>query len=883
MIRRAAVLPVLLSLLALGAAHPVIAQGGALAQGTEALRTGRYDDAVRLLRAATTSGGPADRTRAVRGLARALAVTGRHDDALAALDRAVAADIPAAEVGTTRGRILRAVGRDADAERAFDAAVDGGASDVVEARLERALLWWDRGERDRAAAALDGFIDLYNQGRARTAAELTAVGTAVRRLGVREPDLFHDAVRAYDEAIAADPGAVEPRIRMAELFLATYDGGEAQKLLTEALAIDPRRPDALLAMARAKRFEGSAEAAERVDQALEVNPRHAEALAFRGLLLIEAGDDAGAIEAAEAALEVNPRLIDALAVRGAARYLSGEERGHAADLAAARRLDPHAGRFLTTGAELAARRGRYQDAVALAERGVALDSVAWDAWSLLGMNQLRAGRIEDARRTLERAFAGDPFNVWTKNTLDLMDRLAGFVVRSTPRFRLVLHPDEADLLEPYVAAVAEEAYAALSERYGYRPVTPVRVEVYPSHADFSVRTMGMPGLGALGVAFGNVLAMDSPSARDVGGFHWGSTLWHEIAHAVTLGMTRHRVPRWLTEGISVREERRSRPGWGGGVGLDLLAAFRADRLLPLRDIDEGFIRPSYPGQVQVSYAHAGLLVELIERDHGTPAVRKLLEAYADGLSTEAALRRALGTGPDAVDDLLADHLRSRYAAALDAVEELAAEAGRRDTRDPEALAASARARPDDLAAQLAAGQALVRAGRGARAEPFLERARALFPDMTGPGSPDALLAEIRLAGGDTAGAAEALQRLTTRDETALAANLQLAAVLERSDPASAAAALDRAIHIHPFDPETHRRLAELAVALDRPQLEVRERRALVALRPVDRAGALYRLALAQRRAGDSAGARRSVMAALEIAPAFAEAQDLLLDLSGGDS
>ena len=111
--------------------------------------------------------------------------------------------------------------------------------------------------------------------------------------------------------------------------------------------------------------------------------------------------------------------------------------------------------------------------------------------------------------------------------------------------------------------------------------------------------------------------------------------------------------------------------------------------------------------------------------------------------------------------------------------------------------------------------------------------------------------------------------------------IALAGLLAGSDPAEAAGALERAILIHPFDPEPHARLAELAAALGRPALEVRERRALVALRPVDRAGALYRLAVAQRRAGDATGARRSVLAALEIAPGYAEAQDLLLELAGG--
>ena len=51
----------------------------------------------------------------------------------------------------------------------------------------------------------------------------------------------------------------------------------------------------------------------------------------------------------------------------------------------------------------------------------------------------------------------------------------------------------------------------------------MQVEVYPDHEDFAVRTMGMPGLGALGVTFGYVVAMDSPSGRPPGTFHWAST------------------------------------------------------------------------------------------------------------------------------------------------------------------------------------------------------------------------------------------------------------------------------------------------------------------------------------------------------------------------
>ena len=65
--------------------------------------------------------------------------------------------------------------------------------------------------------------------------------------------------------------------------------------------------------------------------------------------------------------------------------------------------------------------------------------------------------------------------------------------------------------------------------------------------------------------------------------------------------------------------------------------------------------------------------------------------------------------------------------------------------------------------------------------------------------------------------------------------------------------------------------------------EVRERKAIVALDPADRAQALYRLARAQHGAGDLTGARRSVMGALEIAPNYEDALELLLLIREGRS
>jgi hypothetical protein len=235
---------------------------------------------------------------------------------------------------------------------------------------------------------------------------------------------------------------------------------------------------------------------------------------------------------------------------------------------------------------------RYGDGIVHAREALTLDSTSVRALGILGTNELRTGQIEQGRARIERAFAIDPFNLWHKNTLDLLDQLKKFRTIETPRFRLIAPPEEAELLATYLVPLLDEAYDSLAARYRYKPQGPVRLELYPQHADFSVRTMGIAGIGALGVSFGNLLAMDAPSARKRGEFNWGSTAWHELAHAFTLGASGHRVPRWFSEGLSVLEERRARAGWGAGATAEFIAAYGSGRLRSLSQLNDGFVRPA---------------------------------------------------------------------------------------------------------------------------------------------------------------------------------------------------------------------------------------------------------------------------------------------------
>ena len=127
------------------------------------------------------------------------------------------------------------------------------------------------------------------------------------------------------------------------------------------------------------------------------------------------------------------------------------------------------------------------------------------------------------------------------------------------------------MLREYAMALAQQALSTLAARYEFTPRGPILIEIFPKQDDFAVRTLGLPGMvGALGVCFGRVVAMDSPQRRGRRGeFQWEATLWHELAHVITLQMSNQRIPRWLTEGISVYEEKKARARVGPRDGRDL--------------------------------------------------------------------------------------------------------------------------------------------------------------------------------------------------------------------------------------------------------------------------------------------------------------------------
>jgi tetratricopeptide (TPR) repeat protein len=840
------------------------------AAARSALRSGAYEDAIdqyeRLL-----GGEPGSSSMRV-SLMTAMVATGRYEDAVQ-----VGRDAPdPTSVANATGEALLRLGRLDEAAAAFQAAIDADGVWRLTAEANLAELLFDRGRIDEAMERFDQFIDVYNAADGELGSrDLVAVGRAVRYLGRAEPELFMDALRAFDEAARTDPTWAEPLIRAGELFLEKYDSPGAKEELGKVLAQNPRHPDALFIMAQSLAFDGAAGTGPTLDSLLAVNNRHVEARALIATrhLSNEAWEEARA--EAEAALEVNPNSLEALTALTGSYLLQNDRAAFASTRSRALAINPAYAQMDIELAELSVQTRRYAQAVERAQAAVALDSAAWEGWGLMGMNQLRLGDIEAGRANLERAFEGDPYNPWFKNNLDLLDTFDRYEPHRTAHFELFLHGTEDELLANYLAPIAEEAFDSLSRRYSVEPTLPVRAELFPNHADFSVRTLGEAGLGALGVSFGRVLVMDSPSAREVGDYNWASVFWHELAHTFHLALSDNRVPRWFSEGLAVHEQRKAREGWGHQPSIQFLTALREERLKKVSELNDGFMRPDYPNQVIFSYYQASLVFQLIEDTYGFEAIRNMLVGYRDGRSTAQLFEQELDVSVEDFDDTFDGYIRDRFATPLAGLVPLG------DPPGPEAsiddVRAFAQAHPGDLVTRLRLGSMFFRDERWGDAEEEFGAALRIFPEYGGRDSPYYFLARIHRQRGELEQAQAALARLNALSESNYDALLLQAEILSELDrPAESAAALDKAVQIWPYEIDLHVELASLQAALGDAQSEVRERAAVVALDPVDRAEALYLLATAQHGAGDLINARRSVMGALSIAPNYDEALELLL-------
>ena len=152
----------------------------------------------------------------------------------------------------------------------------------------------------------------------------------------------------------------------------------------------------------------------------------------------------------------------------------------------------------------------------------------------------------------------------------------------------------------------------------------------------------------------------------------------------------------------------------------------------------------------------------------------------------------------------------------------------------------------------------------------------------GPRSPRAMMAQMAVERKDPARAISELEKLLQHENTDLDAVRLLAKQYEetKAPPAKLMSAYERIAQLDPFDAANHSTLGRLKMQAGDARTAVREFRAAIAAGSLDPAAAHSDLAESYLAIGDKVQARRAVLAAIEVAPGYPRAQELLLKVVG---
>lgn len=787
----------------------------------EAVAKGRYASAEpTLIRFATHA--ERGSARANIALAEVELMTGRHDSAITrARPYCRVSEAHFDEACTVLAQALRHTG---DFDRAISELTAFAENNAARgARLSLADLLLDRGRITEARVLYRRLVEDFAEARTpdHDARQLAITGRAAHRLGA-----LKDANEFYNRAETSVAVNLTTLIWRGELFLTAHDPDRAQALADQAIRYAPDHPAAQLFYARVRLVAvRDAEHAEQyLQRVLATNPKSAEPYAILAGLALRDLDFGRARQQLELGLAREPWDLELLSLRAVAAFLADDRVAFDAAVYRVLQINPAYTKVYRLVAEYAEGEQRYEDAVPILRRAIELDPEDAVARAQLGIQLLRSNDEQEGRKQLDLAFRADPFDLRVRNTLVLFEQKIDreYVSVTQPGLTIRVPKAYRALLQSIVPNWLERANSVLQQHYGRLSSKTLAVELYGDQDSFGVRTSGVPATFLQGVCFGRTIIARLPTDEPT---NLGMTLWHELSHVYHLALSRHRVPRWFTEGLAEVETAHYRSEWAHERDLLVHTAMRDGRIPSVAEMNRAYSHASSIDDLAVAYAASTYLVDYLVRTYGFGKMREMLVAWGNRGSTQQVVTEVLATSLDQLDAAFRTTLRQRLA-RFDA--QYLPPSG--PSPDEHATVNNEADRSDPRARALAAHAALLQ-GKIPRARELIAKV-----DPAERGNPDLLWVSsmVDLADQQADAAERALRQLVTNGRDGYFVRLQLALVARmKSDLAGER---DELVRAHAFDPaasEPLYRLAAIASASSDARAEVERLEQLVRLEESD--------------------------------------------------
>ncbi len=479
---------------------------------------------------------------------------------------------------------------------------------------------------------------IQQRGRVEQSGEnLVALGHVLLLLGV-EPRLALE--NCFQRAYEIDPPVRDAYLASGQLALDKHDFKLAADAFRLGLKKFPDDPDMECGLAQSFETGDREQMRSALDAALTANPRHIPSLLLLADHLIDAEKYDDAAKQLDLALAVNPSRPEALAYQAVLAHLRN-------DPAAEEKFRSQALKNWTNNPEVdyliglkLSQKYLFEEGAAAQRRALAMEPDYLPSRRQLAEDLLRLGQDDDGWKLAQEARAQDEYDVTTYNLSNLHDQMAKFRTLTNADFILHMSALEAQLYGGRALDLLERAKTTLCKKYGVELQHPTVVEIFPEQKDFAVRTFGMPGNpGYLGVCFGSVITANSPASQAPAPANWEDVLWHEFCHVVTLNDTKNRMPRWLSEGISVYEERQADPAWGDKMDLDFRHTILSGKLTPLGELSGAFLQPKDGEALQFAYYESSLVVEFLVQQFGLDTLKQILLDLRDGQEINSAIAK----------------------------------------------------------------------------------------------------------------------------------------------------------------------------------------------------------------------------------------------------
>ncbi len=728
------------------------------------------------------------------------------------------------------------------------------------------------GETNRAMEMLreiERLVSSRTDNRARDAVTMVAIGRAILLLGA-DPRKVLDNL--FEPARKAAPDNRDVYLAMGELALTKHDYDLAAKQYGAGLKKFPGDPDMHFGLAEAFQSGDRKQMLKNLNATLEKNTNHVGALLMLTRHLIAGEEYEEAEKLLERAFAVNAWQPEAWGYRAVLAHLRSDADGE-------KSAREKALKFWRTNPEVdyligqnLSQKYRFAEGAAAQRRALAFDLNYVPARAQLAEDLLRLGDEDEGWRLAEQAHAADEYDVTSFNLVSLKDKLAKYRTLTNADFILRMETNEAPVYGEQALALLTHAKSNLTAKYGVILPRQTVVEIFSEQRDFGVRTFGIPdNPGFLGVCFGAVVTANSPATQTAHPANWEAVLWHEFTHVNTLTMTRNKMPRWLSEGISVHEELQANPAWGQRMTVRYREMIQGDDFVPISELSSAFLAPKTPIHLQFAYYESALAIEFLVQNYSFDALKKILRDLGEGVEINKAIASHTAEMSMLEEDFakFAHERADSLAPGLDFAKPEPADLRSKDwlAEHPTNYWALQRRVVNSFAQK-----------EWTNAIPPLEKLTELYPTQGGEDGGWVLLARAYRELNNTNAEQAALMKAASLDSDLPDVYFRLATLgLSVSNWNLVLENAHRALAVNPLVPQPHRLLAQAAEAEGRDSEAITANRILLRLDPPDPAETHYRLARLLHKQQDPE-TKRQVLQALEEAPRYRDALKLLREV-----